>query len=243
MIWILLLLALVSTILLHETTSERRFAATEVTRLQARLLADAALGRVMLDLLNPQPATHWRLDGTEQSLTLFEQHFLIRISSEAGKIDLNAASPEMLAAVLRFSGLGPAEAIAAADRIIAWRLDAAHRRFRTVSELRLVPSLTDALYATAAPLLTVASRTNTIDRQVASSKVLQVLSDAGDALAATQLEARSQNAPSGADRALAIGEAVTIQAQLTTTSLTLTRTATIHATGDQRQPYWVLDWQ
>jgi type II secretory pathway pseudopilin PulG len=120
-LWLLLLLSIIGGVMLVEARSERRQAATEATLLQARLTADAGIDRAILSLVNGGDAERWRLDGTPRALRLFDRDIEVRIESEAGKIDLNAAPPPLLAALFRSQGMPPAEAEQLAGRVAAWR--------------------------------------------------------------------------------------------------------------------------
>jgi general secretion pathway protein K len=248
-LWLLLLLSIIGGIMLVEARSERRLAATGVALVEARLAADAAINRAIMSLVNSQDSEKWRLDGTPREIRVFDHDVEVRVESERGKIDLNMARPDVLAALFRGQAVPPAEAEQLADRVIAWRSplrsgmadDAAdpyravnrtygprHAPFRSVDELRLVLGMTDELQVTLMPVVTIYSRSPDVDRQVATSEVLRTLTAAGDKIAETQREARERGQASGIDRRPAMGEALTICARIT---------------GDRRQPYWVLAWQ
>lgn len=110
----------------------------------------------------------------------------IAIQDEAGKVDLNVASPEMLQAVLGYAGLEPAAAAQLASRI-------AQRTTRqpdgTVSSVRLIsieelmrfPGVTPALLERLRPLVTVYSHSAAIDLSIAPAAVKQALSRMRDA--------------------------------------------------------------
>jgi len=103
--------------------------------------------------------------------------------------------------------------------------------------------MTDALQATAAPMLTVYLGTSDVDRSVASERALRLLSDAGDRLAESQLTARAAGQATGATRLAVAGEVVTISAHFIGRGVTRERHAAIRIGGDRRQPYRVLAWQ
>jgi general secretion pathway protein K len=118
-----------------------------------------------------------------------------------------------------------------------------HGLFRTLDELRLVLGMTDELYQSVLPLITVYSQSAEIDRQVASDGVLAVFAVMGDQLAQSQQHARDRGQASGVDRRPAMGEALTIRARLTSADLVMPRTAVVRIAGDRREPYWVLSWR
>ena len=263
-LWLLLILTVIAGMLLRGADSERDLAATEIALAQARLLADAGVNRTIMSLASAPDPLKWRLDGTRQILRLLDHDIAISVESEAAKIDLNLASPALLAALLRSQGAAPGDAGDSAARIVAWRRPLApgepdqaadayrdagrsyvpqHNPFRSDEELRLVLGMTQDLAASVAPAVTVYSGSPSVDRQVAGDIVLRALEEAGDALAASQRQAREQGQAAGIDRAPILGEALTITASVTTDQVTMTRSATIRVTGDRRVPYWVLAWR
>jgi general secretion pathway protein K len=263
-LWLLLLLAVIVANLRHEVRTERRLAATSLLRLDDRLIEDGAINRAILSLFHAGDPLRWRLDGTPLTITLLGHDIEVRIWSESGKIDLNTAPPALLTSLFQSQGLDGADADMIAGRIIDWRspgppvgpdpaaapyLEAGrayrprHGPFRTVGELRLVLGMTDALQAALAPVVTVYSGAPNVDRQIAGDAVLQVLKDSGDSLAESQLSARQAGNAAGNDRAITAGEAVTISARILGPGSHIARRAVLRITQDQREPYWVLDWQ
>jgi general secretion pathway protein K len=262
-LWLLLLLSIIAGVMLVEARSERRLAAAGVAVIDSRLVADAAINRAIMSLVNAQDPERWRLDGTPRRLRVLDRDVEVWIESESGKIDLNASRADLLAALFRSQGVAPAEADQLADRAVAWRSplrpgtpdDAAdpyraagrsygprHAPFRSVDELRLVLGMTDELQRSVTPALTVYARTSDVDRQVAGDPVLRALAEAGDKLADAQRAARELDQASGIDRRPEMGEALNISARVTRDQVVVTRTAVLRLTGDRRQPCWVLAW-
>lgn len=261
--WVLLLLGLLGTGLLHEARMTRQQAASVSGALQARAAADGAIRRVILGLLDPRDPLRWPLDGTRHTMTLFGRPIQVQVASEAGKIDLNAASPDLLATLFRGAGLGPSEAAGLAASIVAWRQpthastddpnapyhDAGRPYgprqgpFRAVSELRLVLGMTDALQEAVSPLVTVWSHAPGVDRGAAGDNMLDLLAQAGDGLAGLQRTAREHGEAAGADRPPGVGEALAITAQLEEGGRVTERRAIIQLAGSRKEPYRVLSWR
>lgn len=263
-LWLLLILGILGSSFLRDVRSERALVTSRVTLVQARLAADAGIRRAILSLLDTQDRERWRIDGASRTIALLGQACDVAVGSEAGKIDLNLAPADLLAALFRTQQVAPAEADDLAARIVEWRravpdgepddtLDpyvAAHRRygprhgpFRSIDELRLVIGMSDELQAAVEPLVTVYSRTPTVRRQAASDQVLAVLAEAGDNLAGIQRDAMARGAAVGADERPAQGEAIEIRARSEVGGLRVVRTAVIRLTGDRREPYWILSWR
>jgi general secretion pathway protein K len=262
-LWGVLLLAVVGGSLLVEARTSRMIAATASQQLRARLIADGAINRGIMALLDVRDTLRVSLDGTAQSIRLFDTNILLRAESEAGKVNLNAAPLSLLIALFEGQGLSPAEASALAARVVTWRTAAAGTAqtegiafyqqagrpygprfapFRSVGELRLVIGMTDALQSAVAPLATVWSNDGSVDRSVAREDVLRILETAGDTLAASQRAARNTGQAAGANRPAAVGEAVTLTAALETADFVLSRVAVIQIAGNRQEPYRVLAW-
>ena len=262
-LWALLLLTALGAGLLVEARVSRTVAATSSVRLKAQLIADGAINRVVMAVLDPRDPLHLSLDGAGQAVNFLDHGVELATESETGKINLNTAAPPLLAELFRGIGVAPDDATALAARIVAWRVapsesdradivgqyDEAGRTyaprfglFRTVGELRLVLGMTNALQSAVAPLVTVWSESADIDRSVARADVLQVLRAAGDDQAESQLEARKKGQAVGIDRPVKKGEVVTITARLAMDGLAVSRVAVIQIAGDPHEPYRVLAW-
>jgi len=262
-LWALLLLTVLGASLLAEARVTRTVAATGSSRLKAQLIADGAISRVVMAVLDPRDPLHLSLDGTSQAVSFLGHSVELATESEAGKINLNAAAPKQLADMFRAAGVAPDDAASLAARIVAWRTSASESdradivrqydeagrtygprfsRFRSIGELRLVLGMTDALQSAVAPLVTVWSESADIDRSVARADVLQVLEAAGDDQAGRQLEARKTGQAVGVDRRVKTGEVVTVTANLAIDGLAVSRVAVIQIAGDPHEPYRVLAW-
>lgn len=118
----------------------------------------------------------------------------VTFRTESGRIDLNAAPPELLAGLFGSLGADPATADAAARRIVAWRsvprstgegadeaflYRAAGRSyaprqapFSHVEEFRLLVGLPDPIVGRAMPFLTVTSGRSTVNVRAAPPEVI-----------------------------------------------------------------------
>jgi general secretion pathway protein K len=134
--------------------------------------ADGAINAAIFHSLS-SPA--WPPDGAPHAVTIGGTKVVVRITSEAGKINPNLASPALLTGMLRATGLAAAPATALAGAIAAWREPApslsagaaaagAYRaagmpyappshQFADLSELRFVLGMTPAIFARIAPYL------------------------------------------------------------------------------------------
>jgi len=120
-LWMGLLIAIIAAGLLREAQSARIVAAGDAAALQASLIAEGAIHRAILSFVDPSDPLRWHIDGTPQTLNVLGQDVRVRVESEAGKIDLNAAPPSVLVALFRFAQLSPSDSETLADRVVAWR--------------------------------------------------------------------------------------------------------------------------
>jgi general secretion pathway protein K len=262
-LWALLLLSILAGGYLLEARAARTVAATAVSQARARALADAAINRSIMALLNPRDPLRLPLDGSLHEIRLLDHRIALRWESEAGKVDLNAAPAGLLTSVLQGQGLSEEEAAGLAKQIVVWRspsrgpareaATALYREagrsygprfgpFRSIGELRLVVGVNDALQTLITPLITVWSNTGAIDRSVANENLLHALETANDSLAGRQMAARQAGRAAGSDRPPALGEVLTITARLEMADMVFTRTAAVQIAGDRTEPYRVLSW-
>jgi general secretion pathway protein K len=136
----------------------------------ARLAAESGFALALAALVDgPEGARH---DGEVRTLSHGAARLTIAISDEAGRIDLNAAPPALLAGVFASAGAdaGLAQSLAAA--IEARRKTA---RYVHIAELRALPGMTPELFAASAPVLTVHGGTAGIDPRVATEPALRAV--------------------------------------------------------------------
>jgi general secretion pathway protein K len=193
-LWIVALLAVIAASLVSSGRTETRLAHNLVENAKAEALADGAVRRAVLGLLAVDPDQAWRAGRGSYRLTYGEGEVLVTIADEDGKIDLNAAPPELLAGLLGQLGLDADAAEAMADRIIDFRdpdheprphgaedpqylaagrpVGAQDRPFAAESELLGVLGMTPELYRRMRPYITIFSGAEAVDPMHASRLVL-----------------------------------------------------------------------
>jgi general secretion pathway protein K len=158
--------------------------AARVESLQARVESDqarahyAALGgidRAVYALRISDTGARWIADGREYRLRLGESDVHVAITDDDGKINLNAATPELLNRLLVLSGLTDGEARGLVSALQEWRSHgvvvapgedgapppAALGGFASIEELQTVPGMTRATYLAIEPALTLWSVNST----------------------------------------------------------------------------------
>jgi len=193
-IWVLALLAILIVGFSGDARTELLVARNHYESASARAIADAGVSLAILGILDPTPETQWPADGRVRDVRYADGTIRIRIQDEGGKIDLNAAPPELLAGLLTtVGGLSAGDAGSLAQAIDTYRqaqqqadtpaagggLRTMVRRqanaFRVIEDLRLVPGITRELYGRIAPFVTVYSGVGDIDPLTAPPEVLRSL--------------------------------------------------------------------
>ena len=128
-LWIAALLAVIAASLVSSGRTETRLAHNLVENAKAEALADGAVQRAVLGLLDVDPAQAWRPGGGPYRLAYGEGQVRVTIADEDGKIDINAATPELLAGLLGQLGLD-------AERPTRWPTGSSSFAIRTTSRAR-----------------------------------------------------------------------------------------------------------
>jgi general secretion pathway protein K len=196
-LWTIGILALISAVVTTTVRTEVNRSRNLLESAKAEALADAGIYRAIAELSNVDLAQRPRVDGTSYSWTFQGTQVLLSIQSEAGKIDLNAASDQLLGGLFISVGVEPEEAkrlidairdfsdrngarraLGAEDddyRMAGLANGAKDSRFQNASELQQVMGVTSNLYNIIAPVLTVYSGAKTIDSDVAPRMALLAL--------------------------------------------------------------------
>ena len=120
-LWALAILSLLAALVLEAGNLSYRGERAAEAQAEAEALAEAGITRAILALLDARADARWPVDGTPRNFIFEGAPVTVSIQDELGKIDLNAASVELLAALFRSAGVPPAEADALAGRVAAWR--------------------------------------------------------------------------------------------------------------------------
>ena len=196
-LWVTMLLAVIAASFTSSARTESRLAHNMVENAKAEALADGAVYRAALGLLEPDPERAWRADGTPYRISYDEGDVTIRIYDEDAKVDLNAAPPELLRGLLLLLGVEEETATTLADRIVDYRDEddqpepngaedpdyeaagratgAIDRPLLTEAELLGVLGMSEALYRGLRPLVTVYSGAEGIDPMRASRDLLRAI--------------------------------------------------------------------
>jgi general secretion pathway protein K len=233
---------------------------------QAHYAAEAGLMRAVYGLQDPVVKQRWIGDGRVYSFPYDNAKITLSAIDESGKVDLNTATPEVLQALFRATGMKPAEAQVLADRVVDWHSPAGpageadtdraayvaagrdygprHGPFVSIEELQMVLGITPALYRQLAPVVTIWSGTASPNPNTAPPLALAAIPGMTPEQLAAIHAARARQAT---DPSLVLGNGTThsIQSEATLADGThAVLRATIRLTGQGgAQPYAVLRWQ
>jgi|HubBroStandDraft_6_1064221.scaffolds.fasta_scaffold41476_2 general secretion pathway protein K len=231
-------------------------------------LADAAVNRAVLALLDPRTDSRRLMNAVDQKFDLGGASIHIRIQDELGKIDLDQTDGSTLVKLFQSVGVDPMVAEALVDKVLDWRDDSPFKRvdgakadeyraagydylprngpFQSVDELTLVMGMTRDLYRRVEPALTVYSGRQFVEPQFATPEVLAALPSLADAHAA----AASQSGASATAAAMSgiadnlisvlIGRAFTIDTEISRSTDVARHHTAVRLTGNPADPFWIL---
>ena len=203
-LWIAVLFAVIAGSLVSSGRTETRLARNLIENAKSEALADGAVHRAVVGLLELDPDRAWRADRRAQLVAFGDGEVKVTIADEDGKVDLNAAPAELLAGLLQQLGLDEDAAVAQADRIVDFRdeddeplpegaedqdyfaagrdLGARDRPFAVESELLQVLGMSRELYQSMRPYITVFSGAEAVDPLRAPRLVLAAIPGMTDEL-------------------------------------------------------------
>lgn len=233
-LWILVLLSFAVTGLSATVRDELRGATAAIDLARARRAAAGGVELGVADLLAPQ-AQRWSANGAIHEFDVAGVEVVVTVRDEAGKVDINKAQPELMAALLRAAGAADERAARLADSIADWRdpdglrrlqgaedpdyraaglpHGAGDRSFYTVDELALVIGMDADILAVLRPHVTVHSGVAGVNPALASPLVRAAAGEAAHATMnveglAYTVHARA-TAPDGVHAAVSVTVALT----------------------------------
>jgi general secretion pathway protein K len=243
---------------------------------------DAAMIRAVLALDDARVTNRWRIDGYPYPFSFDGVAMTVSIQDEDGKFDLNEADDDTLAPLFQSVGLDEKTANVISDRIVEWRTEKdsedehtlnggtdadyaaaglswrpRHDDFQTVDELRLVLGMTPALFERVRPSLTVYSRNDSPDPNLAPRSVLlalnpgdpgqvdKVMAERAGAFSSTSLRTSSETAGAAivSDGSDLSGRAFEVDVEADYGGYRAKRRVVVVMTGDGARPYIVQWWE
>ena len=103
-LWVLALLSTLLAGLVGWVHLQNRQALWQHQQTQALLAAEAGIGMAVLAQLDRDPLRRWRADGQPHALHFDEASLTVSLTSETGKLDINAAPDELFVRLLLACG-------------------------------------------------------------------------------------------------------------------------------------------
>ena len=270
-LWLLTLLTILAAGYGYAMRTETKLTIHGVELAKARAIAEAGIWLALADLLQPEPERQWLADGTLYQLDFSEGQIRLRVQDEAGRIDLNSAHDILLRALLEKAAEPGEDVDYVFNAILDWRdpdnqrrnpgaedsdyahagYDAKDAPFNSIEELRLVAGMTDDIFMSVYPALTLHSGQPGIYPLTAPREVLLAL-PGGDE---EQVDAFIQNRSNRDTLAVPLpgmdtryfggarGTAFNITSEGTTGRSKLKLDVVITLIHDSRLPYSVLSWR
>jgi general secretion pathway protein K len=267
-LWSLTLLAAISVSLAFTGNITYRLAQNSFHVAYDDALADAAVNRAVLALLDPRTDNRRQMNAVDQKFDFGGTSIRIRIQDELGKIDLNQTDGSTLVKLFQSAGIDPPAAEALVDKVLDWRDGSPFKRlngaksdeyraagydylprsgpFQSVDELTLVMGMTHDLYKRVEPALTVYSGRQFVDPQFAPPEVLSALPSLANAHAAAagQPTGSTTAAPMsgipGNPISVLKGRAFTIDTEISRATDVARHRSAVRLTGNPADPFWML---
>ena len=119
-LWMLVLTSFLVALIAGSGRTELRITANLVANGEAAAAADGAIHQAIFNVIDPRPELRWLLDGSVHELAIGDCVVDTRLRDEAGRINPNLASPELLEALFRAIGRDPESARQLASAIGEW---------------------------------------------------------------------------------------------------------------------------
>jgi len=238
----------------------------QFSQTQAHYAAEAGVMRAIYALQDPQQDQRWLPDGRPYPFAFDGAKVTVSVVSETGKVDLNAASPDVLKNLFKAAGLSDMDAQSVAGNIVDWRsfsysppstvpnatyanagLDYGprHGPFGTVEELQMVLGMTPKLYSAVASQVTLWSGRPAPDPATAPPLALAAVPGMTPEQAQSIVAART-GGPQQPGLAAMQGVTDSIRSEATLadgTRAILRATVRIQGSRPGALPYAVLRWQ
>lgn len=197
-LWVVVLLSVIAVGVLHTGRTDVQLTGNLIEASRAELLANGAVEVALVGLATPVSGGGWRADGTTYGWRAAGGDVRVRVTEEAGKIDLNEAPVELLAALFQAAGVDATDARKLAARIQDFRdadglpspgggaedrdyrlagasTGAKDAPFSTIDELQQVLGMSPALFRRVSDAITVYSGQSTPNGATAPALVRDAL--------------------------------------------------------------------
>ncbi len=120
-LWMLVLFMLMAFSYSNMMRTETKLTASIVHQTKAKAIAEAGIWTGVNELLRPQIEKTWLLDGTIQNIPFHNSIITVALEDQAGKIDINTASSDLLASLLIKTDMPEEDRSKILHSILDWR--------------------------------------------------------------------------------------------------------------------------
>jgi general secretion pathway protein K len=238
-------------------------AQAENERARLKSACDAGLQAAMAGLASKNKRQQWLIDGTSRQFMFDDIALTITIEDERGKIPLNGINEDQVRELFRSAGASGSQLSTIVDSYEDWIDPDNERRqsgaetpqyarlgykprngsFHTVSELRLVKGVDDALYARVAPAVTTFfGESGGFSEDTSQILALEALSEVGpgspDVIRRQQELAGLRPAADVKNPPYLLGRTLTVKIDAKRAGAEMKRSAIVELTGDSANPVW-----
>ena len=196
-LWLIVLLSVMAAGHSRNVHTETRLASRQVEIAKARGMAEAGINHVILEMLADGSSDEIPIDGSVFAVDIYDEQVTLAVRRATGLVDLNAASAELLNAVLQACDVEEGRRPNIVDAILDWRDgdDLRHLNgiedsdylaagvpwtsrddaFMSIDELKYLPGIDQGLFERMAPLVTVHSGRAGIDLENAPPILVMAL--------------------------------------------------------------------
>jgi general secretion pathway protein K len=196
-LWLVVLLSVMAAGHSKNVHTDTTLAARQVQSAKARALAEAGINHVILEMLAAASDRKLPVDGSLFVVRIGEDDVTIAIRDASGFVDLNAANPELLDAMLKACSVSEIARRDLVDAILDWRdkddLTRLHgvedddyiaagvawssrdSAFETIDELKYLPGMSQPRFDCIAPFVTVHSGRGGLKMEYAPPALISAL--------------------------------------------------------------------
>ena len=238
-------------------------AQAESERARLKAACDAGLEAAASGLASKDKRQQWLIDGTSRQFMFDDVALTITIEDERGKVPLNGINEDQVRQLFQAAGASGSQLSTLVDSYEDWIDPDSERRqsgaeadqyapygykprngsFHTLSELRLLKGMDDAIYARAAPAATVFfGESGGFSEDTSQILALQALSEVGsnspDIIRRQQELNGLRPANDVKNPPYLIARTLTVKVDAKRAGAEMKRSAIVELTGNSQQPVW-----
>jgi general secretion pathway protein K len=260
-LWLIVLLSILASGHARNVHTETQLAARQLQLAKGRALVEAGVQHAILELLSRDRTDAWPADGSIGMLAFDNARIRIAIRDATGLVDLNAASPMLLSALLASTSVDPGTQNAVVAAVLDWRdtddlthlngaedsaylaagqaWSARDGEFSSVDELNYVMGMNRQLFDELVPFVTVYSEQSGINLEFAAPFLIGALTGENVEPASAQRTAGGQRAAVGtADGTYHVYVSTSVNDKVNASA-----EAVVRISQDDERPFNILYWR